>query len=180
VIMEGRRFGAGVLAGVLLAFVIVAAAGNLGSVPGAGIFAPSESAMTASSTSTVSATMADTVTSSSSSTISTAPQSATSSNATFGTGAASSTTSASMSSQTVSATTASSQKPIGNLSSSLTNDQNAANSAGTPSFSSQIYNIVHQPALSNAVIFLPVLVAILVGTVLYKASIRDREEPGQD
>jgi hypothetical protein len=42
-------------------------------------------------------------------------------------------------------------------------------------FSSRVENIAHQPLLTDAVVFVPVLLALLLGTVLYSASGRNKE-----
>ncbi|GEM_PF-6662310 len=182
--MEGRRFGVGLVAGILLGLAIITVGGGLSSVPGVALFSPSASSQATSSTSM--ATSAATVTMSSTTLLS---ATSSSSSATFG-GAtspqqvhpsnesevATGTTTARSSSTSIQTTaiTTSDQGTLTNLGSNVTYAQNGAN---TPSYSSRIYNIAHQPALSDAVILLPVLVAFFAAVVLYKVSIRDKDEP---
>ncbi len=52
--------------------------------------------------------------------------------------------------------------------------------ASTPSYSSRVESIAQQPLLTDAVVFVPVLVALLLGAVLYRVSYRGREETGEE
>jgi hypothetical protein len=169
--MEGIRFGIGLAAGLLVALVVVTVAGGLGVAPASVPFASKGIASTTpaqtSTTATLTATAVVTIEASSTSSSRSSATSggsipyAVSENATL-------TTSGSSTSRISSSTTTP----------SLTNGTGALSSSVTgPSYSSAIDNIARQPLLSNAVIFVPVLLAFLLGAFLYRVSIRDRERP---
>ncbi len=159
--MEGRRFTVGLVAGLLVALGVVTAAGSFGTSPASVLFGPTSggAAVTspemATTTATASVTMGVTATT---------VMSATSSSA-----AVPNATNSSSQTYVVSVTTGATS-----TSSPATNGQSADTTARTPSFSSQLVNISKQPPLSNALILLPLLVAFLLGAVLYRASVRGR------
>lgn len=139
--MEGKRFGAGLVAGLLLGLVIVTAssgfafdlAGSPLSNPFGGVVSSVKSAAT--STTATSSQPAS-------------PPAQNSPNATLN-GAGRTTT-----------TTATSSSPgVADLGAS----------SGVK-FSSHVDSIAQQPILTNAFIFLPVLFAFLLGAVIYRAS----------
>lgn len=158
--MDGKRFAIGLIAGLLVGLAIVTAAGGLGSplyaplLPSAYVTNGGE--VTVPQTTTTNS-VAFTVSSSTSK-----------SNATFG--------------STV-PIQGSLNSSSGSVSSSTTSPDLAAlkamNSAVTP-LSSQLASIPQQPPLSNAIILVPVLLAFLLGTVLYRASAHDREETSKE
>ncbi len=98
----------------------------------------------------------------------------------------------------VTVTATSSQPPnlaVGNLSSatattvapkqvstSFNGGVNGATTQGgtVPAYSSRVDSITNQPLLTDAVVFVPVLVALLLGAALYRASYRGSEEPGEE
>ena len=142
--MDGRRFGVGLVAGLLFALAIVAASG-LASGTSSFSLAPANVASSTATSSTVTA-----------STTATVPQGGlyTSVNTT-----------------------------LSNLSSNASQaSANAANGNG-PTFtvSSSVASIDHQPLLSQALLFAPIAVAVLLGVLLYRISARGRidndEEP---
>jgi hypothetical protein len=141
--MEGKRFGVGLVAGLLLGLVIVTASsgftfglnGNPLSSPYGGSGSDLKSAQT-STTTTPGQSVSPPAQNSTVASVS---------------GAGHTTTS-----------TTSGSSPA-------TYDK-SANSA--PGFSSHVGSIAQQPVLTNAIIFLPVLFAFLLGAVLYRASTR--------
>jgi hypothetical protein len=139
--MEGKRFGAGLAAGLLLALVIVTASSGfafgLNGSPLLSPFGGFASSVKNAETSTTSSTSL--------------PASPPSQNATSATlnGAGHTTTT----------TTTSSSPGLADMA-----------SANGVRFSSHVDSIAQQPILTNAVIFLPILFAFLLGAVLYRAS----------
>lgn len=139
--MEGKRFGAGLVAGLLLGLVIVTASSGFAyglngpplSNPFGGVVSSVKSAATTS-------------TSTSSQTASPPSQNALNSSVN-GAGRATTTT------------TTSSSPAVADLS-----------PASGVKFSSHVDNIAQQPILTNAFILLPVLFAFLLGAVIYRAS----------
>ena len=152
--MEGKRFGFGLVAGVLLGLgVIVASAGlGAGSIYGSLGAEGQFSAVTTATSSTVS-TMATTTGQSSYPTGGIVPppvEGVTQSGAT---------------------TTTQGSMVFGNSSGNSANLQNSLSS-----LSSNVNSLPHQPLLSSAVIFIPVFVAFLLGAALYRASRQPNEE----
>lgn len=148
--MQGKRFGTGLLAGVLLGLLVVAAStgtfvaglsGSLSSAPGQPV---------ANASSTIAKAVTTATTSSATQTGQPPPQSGL--NSTSG--------------------------AVSNLS-TTTNPTSmlfAASGVSTHGFSSQLASLAQQPLLTNAIIFVPVLVAFLLGAVLYVASTRGRAD----
>jgi len=186
--MEGRRFGIGLAAGILLALAVVTASGGLGSTP-FGSLAPAEISSTTTvaattiatspvitSTSTATQTFSATSTVSIPSTTSGSPGQSLVSNVTYPSSGTSSST-------TVSSTTSSGASL--NFGSSSAN-QSAGTSANngspyymtTPSGTTKptrLANIAQQPIVSNAEIVAPVLIAFLLGAFLYRVVVQERE-----
>jgi hypothetical protein len=171
--MEGKRFGVGLAAGLLVALALITTAGGFGSNPASVLLAPisnggtTKAIATASMSSTVTQTVTTTTAATATYTLSRSSGTAggyTQQNSTLypATSTATSTSTAS------SKTTSNSSNPasIGSL--------NSATSQGTPKYSSRIDSLATQPILSNAVILVPVLVAFLLGAFLYRISIRER------
>jgi hypothetical protein len=141
--MEGKRFGVGLVAGLLFALVIVTASsgftfGLIGS-PFPSPYGGTASSLKSASTSTTATTSQPA-----------SPPTQSTQNATFA-GSGHSTT-----------TTTTSSSPAAA-------DLGPANGA---KLSSHVDNIAQQPILTNAIIFLPVLFAFLLGAVIYRASIK--------
>ncbi|MDA4127416.1 MAG: hypothetical protein OK452_09510 [Thaumarchaeota archaeon] len=143
--MEGKRFGAGLAAGLLLGLVIVTASSGF-SFGLYGSFTSSPAGL-ASDTTVAKSTLSTT-------TQPISPASQNTSNST-----------ANLSGRLTTNTTTGSP-PLGATFASST----------TPVFSSHVANIAQQPILTNAVIFLPILVAFLLGAVLYRASTKRRAD----
>jgi hypothetical protein len=149
--MEGKRFGFGLAAGLLLGLaVIVASAGfGTGSLYGTfGSLSSSQSPATA-------------VTTASSTTVT---QVATTSAQPNTTGSGNSTTPP----QSI-VTTTQGSNTFGNSAGNAVNK-------GLSSLSSNVNSISNQPLVSNAVIFVPVFVAFLLGAAIYRASRQPDEE----
>lgn len=154
--MDGKRFGIGLVAGLLLGLAIVTASGGLGSASVVfGPLSPSQkgAAETATKTATTTVILSSTL----------------------------STSTGGLPAYSVNQTN-STQGSVSNLPSSVStstgqSDLNfGGSSAKSPSYSSRIVSIAQQPLLSNAVIFVPVLVAFLLGAVLYRASRRNEAD----
>ena len=158
--MDGKRFGVGLVAGLLLGLAIVTVSGGLGSGQLTfGPFSPSQAgaAETATKTATTMVTLATTL---STSTGGSPLYSVNQTNSTSGS--------------------------VSNIPSSVSTSTTAPNgqsdlnfggsSAKSPSYSSRIVSIAQQPLLSNAVIFVPVLVAFLLGALLYRVSRRNETD----
>ncbi len=80
--------------------------------------------------------------------------------------------------QTTTTTIAASQTIPGNSSNTGLNGMSSG--VTTPAYSSRVESIPHQPLLIDALVFVPVLVAFLLGAVLYRASYRNREHPDEE
>ena len=154
--MDGKRFGVGLATGLFLGAIIIAATGGLGTVSGLyGTFGSTHlPASQVSSTST--AIQVQTVTASA--TTSQAP------------GFAVNTSNSSLNSLGSTTNTAS-QKA----------DQGVAFSgAGTPPApSSKLASLPQQTVLSNAIVFLPILAALILGAILYRLSNRNGSEAAE-
>jgi len=185
--MEGKRFGIGLAAGILLALAVVTVSGGLGSSPLATLEPARYAASTttvASATITVSATTATqtaTSTVSITSTTSASPGQSLVSNVTYPSTVTSS-------SATVSSTTSS---VASNTFGSNSASQSAGTSAngGTPYYNlgpsgatkpTQLASIAQQPIVSNAEILAPVLVAFFLGAFLYRIVVQERERSSGD
>ena len=150
--MEGKRFGIGLVAGLLLGIGIIAASGGLGALSAGTPFSSS------------------------------GPQ-----------GGLNLTTSTVATTVSRTGTTTSTGQPgyvaVGNLSSAVTSTTAATpgstpqtnlkglttSGSTTPSYASNVQNIAHQPLSTDAVVFVPVLLAFLLGAVLYRTSNRNQE-----
>jgi len=185
--MDGKRFGLGLAAGILLALAVVTVSGGLGSSPLA-TFGPARnvastttvaSATITMSTSTVTETATSTV--SMTSTTSGSPGQSLVSNKTYPSTVSSSGTTESSASSIVASIT---------FGSSPTS-QSAGTSAngGTPYYNlgpsgttkpTQLASIAQQPVVSNAEILAPVLVAFLLGAFLYRVVVQEKERSSGD
>lgn len=139
--MEGKRFGAGLVAGLLLGIVIVTASSGfafgLNGSPLSNLFGGDVSSVKSAETSTTATTSQPA-----------SPASQNALNTTLN-GAGRITT-----------TTTTGSSPA-------TADMGLTNG---PKLSSHVDSIAQQPILTNAIIFLPVLFAFLLGAALYRAS----------
>ena len=149
--MDGKRFGVGLAAGLIVGLAIVAASGGVGVAPSlfAALSPASKGVM--SSTTTVAAT----------STMSTSTAPPPDYGVNGGSGGVTSVTS------TATSTSASTNGTQNSIQGSLV------------SLSSGLSNISTQSPTSNAIIVVPVLVAFLLGAVLYRASNRGRVGPDE-
>ncbi len=170
--MDGKRFGVGIAAGLLFGLAVIAASGNLGVMFGstfasfgpANPHSPAGAADTATATATTTITLTQTSVASSYTTVSgqvvfvVTPGNASN---TVNSGASSGTT-----------TTTSGGTDLKSLQAAI---------FGLPSSrdASHFDSISQQPLLTNAVVLVPLLVAFLLGAVLYRKSNRDREEPSK-
>jgi hypothetical protein len=158
--MDGKRFGIGLAAGLLLGLAIITLSGGLGSAPVVfGPLNPSQAgaAVTATKSMTTTVTVTPTL------------------------------------SGSISSSTAKSANPANSTAGSVSNLPSSASTTGTttsspgqsdltaqgskeksPSYSSRIVSITQQPFLSNAVILVPVILAFLLGAVLYRTSMRSK------
>ena len=154
--MDGKRFGVGLVAGLLLGVAIVAASSGLPTGSLYGSFGPAGQysvATSATSTSAVTATNSATSTYPIGGTI--LPPGM---NTTKG----------------ISTTTSTPVEAVNGGNSSTTF---ASLASSLSSLSSDVDSMPHQPLVSNAVVFIPIFVAFLLGAVLYRASRpKDEEE----
>lgn len=193
--MEGKRFGIGLAAGVLLALAVVTVSGGLGTASLTGTFG-SFAAATSSSTTTAFATTS-TATSTAASTISstTVPATVTytvSMTSTTSSGSGESLNSNATSPVTSSTTTVTSTIRSSPSTTSNPGSQTAGTSANggspyyyltTPSGNNrptQLTSIAQQPIASNAEILAPILVAFLLGAFLYRVAVQERERSSGD
>ena len=186
--MEGKQFGVGLAAGLLVGLALVAVSGGLGASPLAYFGAQGRSAVTSATMSTSTTTMAttafSTVTYSPTVTytvVSTTTSGGSSipSQSSNGTAALSTSTTI-VFSVTTTLTSTTSGPPNGESVVTNTNG-GTANGAHTPAASynpTRLANIPQQPIVSNAEILAPVLVAFLLGVFLYRVAVKEREGPG--
>ncbi len=163
--MDGKRFGVGIAAGLLFGLAIISASGNLGAVlnsPSA-FFGPAQSGGTDHNPETNTATLTQTATSAASTSTSGQPDYFTGGNTTKNT--VNGTT-------TVSNSATSSAADLGSL-------QAIISSLTPPSNASHFTSISQQSPLTSALIFVPLLVAFLLGAVLYQKSKRNKEGPSE-
>ena len=190
--MEGKRFGIGLAAGVLLALALVAVSGGLGSTPLTASFGAARSVSPASTTTIATATFTMSATTTVPQTVSSTPlTTSTTSGIPEGsfTSNVTSPYSFSSSSTTVTSTVSSVTNTANN---SSTGSQTAATNTNgilynviTPSGTgtnkpTRLASIAQQPIVSNAEVFAPVLVAFLLGAFLYRIVVQERERPSGD
>ncbi len=152
--MEGKKFGVGLAAGLMLGLVIVTASGGLSSSPSwSGALVSHDLGPVGTTTAAKAAVTTFT-------TASIPPGFQTgSTNSTHGTG--------NQTTPSVSVTTTS-------LNPNSTLDQGSTQS-NSPASSSRFSAIASQPLLSNALVFVPVFVAFLLGAIFYRTSSRGKE-----
>ena len=159
--MDGKRFGVGLAAGLMVGLAIITVSGGIGSSFGLYDSLGSQNGANLASSTTTEAAGLTTSTASTSSSTSGAP-------AYVVTPGSNSTLTSTVSSNT------------------YTTDQKAAHGAASGFsanpfvFSSNIASIAQRPATSNAVVFIPVLVAFFLGAIVYRASNRSKEETDED
>ena len=153
--MEGRRFGIGIAAGLLLGFAVLTASGGLAAF----------SSGTSPASSSFNGPPAATTTASQAVTTATLPKTATSTGGQPAYAGGSSVTTTSTS-------------PLSPSSSG--SDERGLASTTTPVYSSRVQSIAHQPVLTDALVFVPALLALVLGAVIYKASVRSRQSVGEE
>jgi len=153
--MEGRRFAFGLVAGVLLGLGVIVASAGLGTGSLYGSLGTGGTYFSAPAATSSTVTSAATITSSQSSSPVAGIVPPNQKNETFSVGTS----------------TTQGSTVYGN---SSRNSASAQNSLST--LSSNVNTLPRQPLLSNAVIFLPVFVAFLLGAALYRASRRPDED----
>jgi len=178
--MDGKRFGIGLAAGLLIGLAVVASAGGLGSTPVSsavhdalrGNFGPSAAATT--TTTLVTSTVAG------STSTNTAGVPVYSGN--------SSQSGSSGGTKAITSSTTAQGSTTGNPNTNPSTASNGANQADlnalvaglTPKFSSNVASIPQQAPLANVFVFVPVALAFVLGAVLYLSSRRNREEPDDE
>ena len=154
--MEGKRFVFGLVAGVLLGLGVIVASAGLGTGSLYGSLGTGGTYFSAPTATSSTVTSAATITSSQSSYPAGGIVPPNQKNETF----------------TVETSTTQGSNAFGNSSANSASVQSSLSS-----LSSNVNTLPHQPLLSNAVIFLPVFVAFLLGAALYRASrLPDEEE----
>ena len=172
--MEGKRFGVGLAAGLLLALALVAVSGGLGSAS-LPVFGPAPAASTttaATTTVTMSVTTTSTATYALSSTTTSlgTPLGSLSGNVTSPRQVATTTTTSPNPSQAA-------QTAANNANNGATYSTIFPSGAKNPT---HIASIAQQPLTSNAVIVAPVLAAFLLGAFLYRVVVQEKERPDSD
>jgi hypothetical protein len=152
--MEGKRFGVGLTAGLLLGLAVIVASSGFGTGQLYGTFGPAAPYRAGSVATSSTVTEAATTTTQSS-----YPVAGLTGNLTVSQGSATITT------------TTQGSVAFGNSTGKSVNQANALSS-----LSSNVDNIPRQPLISNAVIFIPVFVAFVLGAALYRASRLGNEE----
>lgn len=158
--MGGKRFGVSLAAGLLLGLAVVTASGGLGSTltptPFFSSFRSGDQVVSSATTTITAVTILSSTAASSSSYTPGYPISSLNSS------------SGSVTSKITTSTTPGSAA------------QNANNVAATPNFSTHLDSIATQPFLSDAVILVPVVLALVLGAVLYLSWARGRKEPVEE
>jgi hypothetical protein len=150
--MEGKRFVAGLVAGLLVGLVIVTASSGFAFGPNSSPFSNTAGGSDLAKSATTSTT--------STSSQPASPPSQNALNSTLSSVSRSSTT------------TTSTTSPVPSAS-------DHGGSTPAPQFSSRVGSIAQQPILANAFIFLPILIAFLLGAVLYRASTKRRADSSE-
>lgn len=192
-IMGGKRFGAGILGGLLLGLLIVGgssgfATGLYGSFTAPGV-QNAVSSMSSASQNSSSSAMTSSLTSSSSILYTMSSSTGTLSPNSSSNGSASSTvtsksTLSSVSSSATQATTGqtSSENPAPwySFNFASVSGSGAANAGSSQAAPSRLSAIASQPAAQDGLVLLPVLVAVFLGAILYRASSGKKETPGAE
>ncbi|HUI23136.1 MAG TPA: hypothetical protein VLY82_01950 [Nitrososphaerales archaeon] len=179
--MEGKRFGVGLAAGLLLGLALVAVSGGFGSTPlaqfGPNLGAAGTTEMTSTSTTAVASSTIPTVIYTVSATTSNGGSStpSLSTNSTTPYTSASTTTFSITSTSTLSTTSTqagtTSGSPAGQSAGTSANSATDGSVApGVKANPSHLVSILQQPIMSNAEILVPVLVAFLLGAFLYRVT----------
>ena len=169
--MEGRRFGVGLAAGLVLGLAIITASGSLGALQPA--LSSSNNPVTQAGSGETTQTATNTVTMSSTQTETTVPSAATTTGgqpvlSTSGNGTRTVMTSTTQSNP--------SPAPVGSLLSNLFGSVNSGSSGDA----SRMTSIAHQSPSTDLVVFIPLALAFLLGAALYLASNRrNREFPAK-
>ena len=160
--MDGKRFGVGLAAGILVGLAVITASGGLGA--GLAEFAPAGSLNYAAVVTTTTAP-GSTVTTS-------APTQSTNGSTPLTASLSNSTKTAATFSTTSAPSSAVSTTPLYILA-------NLTSLAPTIP-SSRLSSVATQPFSSNAIIFIPVLVAFLLGALLFRASVSGKAESSEE
>jgi len=178
--MEGKRFGVGLAAGLLVGLALVVVSGGLGAGPLAQFSLQNGPAGTtaASSASTLSVTSATTPTVTYTVATTTTNGGLTPSQSSNGTRVYTSTSTTTFSTTLTFASSTTSGSPSGqnaatNANGGITNGFPTSSGNHNPTY---LENITQQPIVSNAEILAPVLVAFLLGAFLYRVTVREREK----
>jgi len=175
--MEGKRFGVGIAAGLILGLALVAVSGGLGGTPLAQL-SPRGGAV---STTTASSTLILTVTATSASTVT---YTVATSTTTGGSSIPSQWSNGTKAYTSTSTTTVITSAPASSTSNGTPSESGATNAtsgvtdgAFIPAGNNptRLANIPQQPIVSNAEILVPVLIAFLLGAFLYRVTVRERE-----
>jgi hypothetical protein len=177
--MEGKRFGVGLAAGLLVGLALVAVSGGLGATPLSYFGAQGRAAVTtaASSTSTMTVTSATSpIVTYTVATTTTSGWSSIPSQSSNGTAALSTSTTIifSVSSTSTSTTNGppSGESVVTNTNGGTPNGGFAPAANYNPTL---VANIPRQAIVSNAEILAPILVAFLLGAFLYRVAVKERE-----
>jgi hypothetical protein len=156
--MEGKKFAIGLFAGLLLGIAIITASGGLMTLPSGA--SPASKNTQGGSALTTTALVTETTIVSQTETTTSVPAYVAVGN------------------KSITSTTTTPAAPGSNSLNSDLTGVGTANSS-TPAYSSRVQSITHQPVLTDTVVFVPVLVAFLLGALLYRASNRGKEQPSE-
>ena len=150
--MEGRRFGVGLVAGLVIGLAVVAALTSLASGQGAVLFSTpgANSAARSATTTTLSATTTTR-------------------------------TQVQQQSGSVPPTTGGNSSYVSGVTSTTSTTSGLAKSLGlVPAFSSDLQSIARQSPAANAFLFIPVLVALFLGALVYMVSRQGKKELSEE
>jgi len=179
--MEGKRFGLGLVAGLLVALALVTVSGGLGSTPMT-MFSVARGGATPAAASTVSSSTVSSTTVAISATT-TATQTATGTETGSAPWGSLNATSPYTSSTTATASVTSSSTASQPGQTTATNTGNGLTyftGAAVSKEPSQLASIAKQPIVSDAEILAPVLVAFLLGAFLYRVAVQERERSSSE
>ena len=183
--MEGRRFGVGLAAGLVLGLALVAVSGGLGATPLAYFSSQERAASTTTAASVTTVTMTSTSPQTVSITVESTTTTGGSSIPSQNSNVSSATTSTTTTTRTATSISASTTTNSGSNSQSAAGNANGGTtySGLTPAENhgpSRLVNITQQPIVSNTEILVPVVIAFLLGAFLYRVALREREGPGAE
>jgi len=156
--MEGKRFAVGLFAGLLLGVAIITASGGLVTLsPGT---SPAAKNTQEGSVLTTTALATETTTTLQSGITSTGVPSYVAAG-----------------NKSLTSTTTTPAAPGSNSVNGV--QAGTTSTSATPAYPSRVQSITQQPLLTDSVVFVPVLVAFLLGALLYRASSRGKEHLGE-